>query len=121
MCRTVNHSILLAKLENYGIRWVIKWVGDGWKIEIDGHVPDNEVTLCGVPQGSVLAPLLFLLYVNDIFKSFKELSFHLFADHSTLTYTNKNLSVLESTVNREFAKVCEWLEANKLTLYIITK
>ena len=91
------------------------------KIEIDGHVPDNEVTLCGVPQGSVLAPLLFLLYVNDIFKSFKELSFHLFADHSALTYTNKNLSVLESTVNLEFAKVCEWLEANKLTLYIITK
>ena len=178
---TVNHSILLAKLENYGIRglintWFKSYLTDRRQsIEIDNHISNtlgtrgfscavsgvgyvsivtrakNEVflaasplvssafgrtklvqreknlwypgyiskeekTLCGVPQGSVLGPLLFLLYINDIYKCSKEFTFYLFADDTNIIYANNNLRTLESTVNSELAKVSEWLKANKLTL-----
>ena len=67
-------------------------------------------------QGSVLGPLLFLLYINDIHKSSTEFTFYLFADDTSLTYANDNLRTLKLTVNNELEKVSEWLNANKLTL-----
>ena len=121
---TVNHSILLAKLENYGIRglintWFKSYLTDRRQsIEIDNHISKEEKTLCGVPQGSVLGPLLFLLYINDIYKCSSEFTFYLFADDTSIIYADNNLRTLESTVNSELAKVSEWLKANKLTLNI---
>ena len=121
---TVNHSILLAKLENYGIRglvntWFKSYLTDRRQsIEINNHISKEEKTLCGVPQGSVLGPLLFLLYINDIYKCSSEFTFYLFADDTSIIYANNDLRTLESTVNLELAKVSEWLKANKLTLNI---
>ena len=71
---------------------------------------------CGVPQGSVLGPLLFLIYINDIHNSSAKLSFYLFADDTSLLYADANLKSLEKTVNSELLKVSDWLNANKLTL-----
>ena len=71
---------------------------------------------CGVPQGSVLGPLLFLIYINDIHNSSAKLSFYLFADDTSLLYADSNLKSLEKTVNSELLKVSDWLNANKLTL-----
>ena len=121
---TVNHSILLAKLENCGIRglvnnWFQSYVTNRRQsIEIDNYISKEEKTLCGVPQGSVLGHLLFLLYINDIDKCSLEFTFYLFADDTSIIYANSDLRILESTVNLQLAKVSEWLKANKVTINI---
>ena len=71
---------------------------------------------CAVPQGSVLGPLLFVIYINDIYNSSAKLSFYLFADDTSLLYADTNFKSLEKTVNSELLKVSDWLNANKLTL-----
>ena len=121
---TVDHDILLCKLKYYGIRGVVNdWFSSYLKNRsqttlVGNCISDKEETLCGVPQGSVLGPLLFLIYINDICNSSKVFNFFLFADDTNLLYANKSLKTLESVVNFELREVCKWLNANKLTLNI---
>ena len=122
---TVNHEIPLTKLEHYGIRgvinsWFRSYLSDRRQsIEIDKCISETETIVCGVPQGSVLGPLLFLLYINDIHIYSKEfITFYVFADDTSLTYANDNLRTLELTVDNKLEKVSEWLNANKLTLNV---
>ena len=79
------------------------------------HQQLTTTTTC-VPQGSVLGPLPFLLYINDITNCSDKLKFYLFADDTSILYSNKNLKSLELEVNVELNKLCEWLTVNKLTL-----
>ena len=67
-------------------------------------------------QGSILGPLLFLLYVNDIYSSSNKLNFYLFADDTNILYSHKNLKSLENVMNFELNNVFQWLTSNKLTL-----
>ena len=121
---TVDHKILLHKLDHYGFRGVInKWFssyldGRTQTTQIGSFISKRKNTTCGVPQGSVLGPLLFLIYVNDIQESSDKLKFFLFADDTNAVYADKNLKSLETTVNQELCKLFDWLTANKLTLNI---
>ena len=84
--------------------------------EVDTYLSSKSKISCGVPQGSVLGPLFFLIDNNDIHNSSDKLSFYLFADDTNLLYADNNLKSLEETVNNELLKVSEWLNVNKLTL-----
>ena len=119
---TVNHNILLSKLEKYGIRskplcWFKSYLSNRKQfVELNSCKSRFETIKYGVPQGSVLGPLLFLLYINDLSKSSSLLNFLSFADDTTIHYSNNSLINLFSTLNFELKKVSTWLKLNKLTL-----
>ena len=98
---------MINKLEYYGFRglvkqWFISYPSERHQIVTVNSVKSAECSVsCGIPQESVLEPLLFLLYINDFSKSSNIFDFHLFADDSNLFYGAKNLSALETTVNCE--------------------
>ena len=121
---TINHEILLKKLEFYGIRgiahqWFSSYLSNRLQTVTVNGVTSNSVNIsCGVPQGSVLGPILFLLYINDFHHCSKVFDFHLFADDTNLFCKHKNLTSLQATINNELSNVNSWLCANKLSLNI---
>ena len=85
---------------------------------VNGHISIYINISCGVPQGSVLGPLLFLLYINDLPNVSKHLSFYLFADDTNIYFEANDLLTLQKVMNRELRLVKKWLDANKLALNI---
>ena len=110
---TVNHSILLSKLIHYRVRgkaydWFHLYLSNREQfVGIYGHKSDSLLITCGVPQGSLLGPLLFLLNINDLPITLKLLSFHLFADDTNIYCSHKNLNDLELILNQEFHAVAK--------------
>ena len=121
---TVNHNILLSKLEFYGIRGVFKDLFTSYlrnrmqMMSLASVNSDIQTVCCGVPQGSVLGPLLFLICINDFHNYSELLDFHLFADDASLFFKHKDINILESEINSELANVHNWLSANQLSLNI---
>ena len=87
-------------------------------LKIGSHISSKLNINCGLPQGSVLGPLLFLLYINDIQYRSSKLQFFLFADDTNALYAHKDLKTLELTVNAELHNLYNWLTSNKLSLNI---
>ena len=72
-------------------------------------------TDCAVPQGSILGPLLFLLYVNDL-KQAVDCDLFLYADDSCSVYQHKDVKEIERNLNKNFSNVCDWFVDNKLSI-----
>ena len=119
---TVNHNILFHKLQHYRIRGIaLDWFKNYFSnrqqfVQYNGICSQKMTIECGVPQGSILGPLLFFLYVNDICNVSSIFPFVLFADDTNLFYSHKNISDLIDQVNRELNKLSNWFSANRLSI-----
>ena len=118
---TVDHNILLKKLSFYGVRnnnlklFKSYLFNRKQYIFTDEGNTDMESISCGVPQGSILGPLLFLIFVNDLSQA-TSLDPIMFADDTDLFYSNKNIASLFKFVNNELVNTNTWFQANKLSL-----
>ena len=88
-----------------------------FKVNKNNHLSDLSKISCGASQGSILSPLLFLLYVNDMPQAIHSNLF-LFADDSGLTYQHKDVHTIEHQLNKDFANLCEWFVDNKLSIHL---
>lgn len=121
---TIAHNILLRKLHHYGIRglaydWFKSYLhGRQQYVNMNNHESQRKDIKYGVPQGSILGPLLFILYINDFVNSSSILHKVIFADDTNLFLSHNNPLELQDLFNVELVKVDTWFRCNKLSLNV---
>ena len=119
---TVNHEILLKKLEHYGIRgnsnsWFKSYLNDRKQlVSINGIDSETQIMKHGVPQESVLGPLLFLIYINDLHAAIAYSRSYHFADDTHLLNINTSPKKVQKQLNIDLKLLYNWLLANKISL-----
>ena len=122
---TVDHAILLKKLKKYGINgleqeWFTSYLDNRRQFcRINGTSSQLTEITCGVPQGSCLGPLLFLIYINDFPFSLQKSNLSMYADDTAISLSSKNIDELQNDLNLDLLKLQDWLHANKLSLNVV--
>ena len=121
---TLNHDILVNKLHHLGIRgtanlWLRSYLSNRKQfVKIGSSESDHRTVKHGVPQGGILSPLLFLIYINDIVNVSRLINFALFADDTTVTKSGNDVAQLCQEVSRELSKLQVWFNINRLSLNV---
>ena len=121
---TIDHNVILKKLRNYGVdlnslKWFESYLTNRTqKCRVNDHLSKTNPVTCGVPQGSNLGPLLFLIYINDLPNCLKCATPRMFADDTSISYAANSMDELQSVVNSELENLHKWLNTNKLSLNI---
>ena len=119
---TIDHQILFTKLEHYGIRDVaLQWIKSYFScrqqfVQINQTCSSMQTIKCGVPQGSILGPLFFILYINDLPKASKLTELLLFADDTSIFFSHSNPNYLENVLNNELLNIDVWLRCDSSQL-----
>ena len=119
---TINHNILLQKLPSFGLNIVIiNWIQNylsnrKQKCSVNGMTSEERDIICGVPQGSILGPLLFLLYVNDLGINLLHSNVLLYADDTVLFANHKDERIAQIWVQTDLELLSKWCNRNQLTI-----
>ena len=120
----VSHDILLEKLDQYGFRgisndWFRSYFSDRSQfVSINGFNFDYKTLKCDVPQGSVLGPLLFLIFINDLNTTIKYFETFHFADDTCLLNIKDSVKQINKVVNKDLKFLVQWLNANRISLNV---
>ena len=120
----VNHEIILSKFRRYdfgkkAVALLCNYLTDRTqRCQLNGMLSDQRGITCGIPQGSILGPLLFIIYINDLPNCLEQATPRMFADDTNLTAVGKTLNEAEEIANKDLINVKAWLSSNKLSLNI---
>lgn len=119
---TINHHVLLAKLESFGmsgppLSFIKSYLSNrSQMVHVNGHLSTPKLINVGVPQGSILGPLLFLMFINDLPTILTRTKCILYADDTTIFQSSKSVSSLQSDLNTDLHNITLWCQANYLQI-----
>ena len=119
---TIDHDVVLQKLYAIGfskhtVNWFLSYLSyRSFLVNLGNNLSQPASVYCGLPQGSVLGPLLFLIYVNDMSQAVK-CDLFLYADDTCLVCQHKDINKIENQLNEDFSNICDWFVDNKLSIH----
>ena len=119
---TVQHQLLITKLKGLGLNklaleWMTSYLHNRTQaVTIQGHLSDPLCVKMGIPQGSILGPLLFLIFINDFPNILDSSTAHMYADDTTVVVSGRDITTVSRTMNNQLTKIKIWLDNNKLIM-----
>ena len=119
---TVEHSVLLSKLPFYGVTgnelmWIESYLSGRFQyVHYDNVKSELQLVKFGVPQGSILGPLLFLIQINDLVKMVDGCRIQMYADDTVIYTSHRDIKVIENTLSTNMTVIKNWLDKNRLII-----